>query len=236
MTVRGNERCSLLLWMACCLPFSFYILFVYGTMPGFGLSCLAMERLVRYVEEGRGRDFWIGAAAVAAAVILKSNYEIVLVALFLYLASSGVFRRKARLLVAAVLLITAYVIGNRGIQTGISSVTGRTVSDGAAMIAWVQMGLEESKRGPGWYNGYQVKLFQKADGDADLAAAWAQADLRRTISDMAGEPAKAADFFVRKIESIWAEPTFQSLWIQEVGNTSWAEGSPPWELFKEEGV
>lgn len=235
MTVWGNERCSLLLWMACCLPFSFYILFVYGTMPGFGLSCLAMERLVRYVEEGRGRDFWIGAAAVAAAVILKSNYEIVLVALFLYLASSGVFRRKARLLVAAVLLITVYVIGNRGIQTGISSVTGRTVSDGAPMIAWVQMGLEESKRGPGWYNGYQVKLFQKADGDADLAAAWAQADLRKTISDMAEEPAKAADFFVRKIESIWAEPTFQSLWIQEVGNTSWAEGSPPWELFKEEG-
>ena len=234
MTVRGNERCSLLLWMSCCLPFSFYILFVYGTMLGFGLSCLAMERLMRYVEEGRGRDFWIGAAAVAAAVILKSNYEIVLVALFLYLASSGVFRRKARLL-AAVLLITVYVIGNRGIQTGISSVTGRTVSDGAPMIAWVQMGLEESKRGPGWYNGYQVKLFQKADGDADLAAAWAQADLRRTISDMAGEPAKAADFFVRKIESIWAEPTFQSLWIQEVGNTSWAEGSPPWELFKEEG-
>lgn len=156
-------------------------------------------------------------------------------ALFLYLASSGVFRRKARLLVAAVLLITVYVIGNRGIQTGISSVTGRTVSDGAPMIAWVQMGLEESKRGPGWYNGYQVKLFQKADGDADLAVAWAQADLRKTISDMAGEPAKAADFFVRKIESIWAEPTFQSLWIQEVGNTSWAEGSPPWELFKEEG-
>ena len=207
-------------------------------MPGFGLSCLAMERLVRYVEEGRGRDFWIGAAAVAAAVILKSNYEIVLVALFLYLASSGVFRRKARLLVAAVLLITVYVIGNQGgFRQEISSVTGRTVSDGAPMIAWVQMGLEESKRGPGWYNGYQVKLFQKADGDADLAAAWAQADLRKTISDMAEEPAKAADFFVRKIESIWAEPTFQSLWIQEVGNTSWAEGSPPWEPFsRKKGV
>mgnify|MGYP004461907545 CR=1 FL=1 len=235
MMVRGNEKRSLLLWMACCLPFSFYILFVYGTMPGFGLSCLAMERLVRYVEEGRRRDFWIGAAAVAAAVILKSNYEIVLVALFLYLASSGVFRKRARLLVAAVLLIAVYVIGNRGIQTGISSVTGRPVSDGAPMIAWVQMGLEESKRGPGWYNGYQVKLFQKADGDAALASAWAQADLRKTLFDMAEEPAETADFFVRKIESIWAEPTFQSLWIQEVGNTSWAEGSPPWELFKEEG-
>ena len=74
----------------------------------------------------------------------------------MYLASSGVFRRKARLLVAAVLLITVYVIGNRGIQTGISSVTGRTVSDGAPMIAWVQMGLEESKRRTGlvqWLSG-----------------------------------------------------------------------------------
>ena len=56
---------------------------------------------------------------------------------------------RFRLLVAAVLLIAVYVIGNRGIQTGISSVTGRPVSDGAPMIAWVQMGLEESKRGPG---------------------------------------------------------------------------------------
>ena len=236
MMVRGNGNRGLLLWMACCLPFSFYILFVYGTMPGFGLSCLAMERLVRYVEEGRGRDFWMGAVAAAAAVLIKPNYKIVLVALFLYLASSGVFRKKVRLLAAAVLLIAVYVLGNRGIQTGISSITGYPPSDGAPMIAWVQMGLEESKRGPGWYNGYQVKLFQKADGDADLASAWAQADLRKTCSDMAEEPAKTADFFVRKIESIWAEPTFQSLWIQEVGNTSWAEGSPPWELFKEEGV
>lgn len=236
MMVRGNGNRGLLFWMACCLPFSFYILFVYGTMPGFGLSCLAMERLVRYVEEGRGRDFWIGAVAAAAAVILKSNYKIVLVALFLYLASSGIFRKKVRLLVAAVLLIAVHVAGNWGIQTGMSSMTEYPRSDGAPMIAWVQMGLEESKRGPGWYNGYQVKLFQRADGDADLASAWAQADLRKTLSDMAEEPAKTADFFVRKIESIWAEPTFQSLWIQEVGNTSWAEGSLPWQLFKEEGV
>ncbi len=236
MMVRGKGKRGVLLWMACCLPFSFYILFVYGTMPGFGLSCLAMERLVRYVEEERGRDFWIGAVAAAVAVILKSNYEIVLVALFLYLASSGIFRKKIRLLAAAVFLIAVYVAGNWGIQTGMSSMTGYPRSDGAPMIAWVQMGLENSKRGPGWYNGYQVKLFQKADGDADLASAWAQADLRKTLSDMAEEPAKTADFFVRKIESIWAEPTFQSLWIQEVGNTSWLEGSLPWELLKEEGV
>ena len=104
------------------------------------------------------------------------------------------------------------------------------------MIAWVQMGLEESKRGPGWYNGYQVKLFQKADGDADLAAAWAQADLRKTISDMAEEPAKAADFFVRKIESIWAEPTFQSLWIQEVKGFGWLFPAFARSLFKEGGT
>ena len=94
MTVRGNERCNLLLWMACCRHFLSISSSCTARCQDLGLSCLAMERLMRYVEEGRGRDFWIGAAAVAAAVILKSNYEIVLVALFLYLASSGVFEGK----------------------------------------------------------------------------------------------------------------------------------------------
>lgn len=236
LMVRDGEKRGLRLWMACCLPFSFYILFVYGTMPGFGFSCLAMERMVRYVERGHGKDFWIGALSAAAAVLLKSNYEIVLVALFLYLGSSGLFRKNIRLIAASVLLIAVYLVGNRGMQAGISSITGHPVAEGAPMIAWVEMGLEESKRGPGWYNGYQVKLFQQADGDSELASAWAKADLRKTLSDMAENPGKTADFFVRKIESIWAEPTFQSLWIQEVGNTSWPEGSLPWQLFKEEGV
>ncbi len=156
MTVRGNERCSLLLWMACCLPFSFYILFVYGTMPGFGLSCLAMERLVRYVERGHGKDFWIGALSAAAAVILKSNYEIVLVALFLYLGSSGLFRKNIRLMAASVLLIAVYLVGNRGMQVGISSVTGHPAADGAPMIAWVRDGTGRKQAGTGlvqWLSG-----------------------------------------------------------------------------------
>lgn len=230
-----NRRLGLFLWMLFCLPVSFYILFVYGTMPGFGLSCFAMYRLVRYVKEDRGKDFWIGALAAVAAVLLKSNYLIVLTALFLYLSSSGVFKKKLSLILASVLLILVYVIASRGMKMGISHVTGYEVSGGAPMIAWVEMGLQEGSRGSGWYNGYQVGLFEQADGDSELVSEWVREDLKNTLSEMAVNPDKTANFFLKKFASIWAEPTFQSLWIQEMGNSSWPETSMPWQLLKEEG-
>lgn len=233
--VCGEREDYALLWMLFCLPFSFYILFVYGTVPGFGLSCMSMNRLVRYVKEDKGKDFWIGALYAAAAVLFKSNYLIVIIAFFLYLASSGIFKKKYSLLAASVLLILVYVMANRGVKAGISARTGYEVSDGAPMIAWVEMGLQEGSRGPGWYNGYQISLFSQADGDSELVSEWVKEDLKETLSDMTSNPFTSVKFFVKKIASIWAEPTFQSLWIQEVGNSSWEEGSLPWQLFKEEG-
>lgn len=227
---------GLLLWMLFCLPFSFYILFAYGTVPGFGLSCFAMHHLMRYVKEDRGKDFWIGAFAAAAAVLFKSNYLIVMFALFLYLAASGVFKKKISIFIASLLLVLVYVVASRGVKFGISSVTGYEVSGGAPMIAWVEMGLQESSRAPGWYNGYQVNLFEQADGDSELVSEWVREDLKNTLSEMALKPKETAKFFLKKVASIWAEPTFQSLWIQEVGNSSWSETSLPWQLFKEEGI
>ena len=53
---------------------------------------------------------------------------------------------------------------------------------------------------------------------------------------MAEEPGKTAEFLLRKAESIWAEPTFQSLWIQEVGGGSWLFPRLSDSLFREGGV
>ncbi len=231
-----KEGVGLLIWMLFCLPFSFYILFVYGTVPGFGLSCLAMYRLVRYVRKTQRNDLLIGIFAASAAVLLKSNYLIVMIALFLYLAGKSIFKKKIRYMAAALLLICVYVAASRGMKMGISAVTGYDISGGAPMIAWVEMGLQEGSRGPGWYNGYQISLFEQADGDSEQVSVWVQEDLANTISNMIANPRDSAVFFLKKIASIWAEPTFQSLWIQEVGNSSWTETSIPWQLFKEEGL
>lgn len=208
---------ELMLCLILYLPFSFYVVFAYGTMPGFGLSCLALHRISRYIREERGADLWIGAAAAAGAVFLKSNYQIVLAALVIDLAAEAVFQKRRRLFAAALVVAAVYMAGSKGLGFCMERLTGIPASGGIPMAAWAEMGLSEGKRGPGWYNGYNVRVFWENGGDTERAAKAVQSDLAETISDLAADPGACADFFVRKAASIWAEPTFQSLWIQEVG-------------------
>ena len=235
-----------MLWF---LPFGFYVLFVYGTMPGFGLSCLAMERAQRYAAgdagagtradggSGAGRLPDLAAAVLFAAVacLLKSNYLIVLVGIVIYLAVCAFARRRPALLAAAALAAAVTVAGSRGVTFLLSEAAGQP-AEGIPMTAWAEMGLQEGSRGPGWYNGYHVGVFLEQGGDAARTRAAVAEDLRKTLAGMAADPAKTADFFLRKTQSIWAEPTFQSLWIQEVGGKSAFLAALSPSLLKEGGV
>ena len=231
-----SDQKRIVLLLCAFLPFSFYFLFVYGTMPGFGLACLGMERAQRYAAEGRKHDIWISALAICGAVLLKSNYLIVLVGIVLYLAARALFDRKLRTAAAAVLVMAVYLVGSRGMNMGIGFLTRQPVSGGIPMIAWAEMGLQEGKRGPGWYNGYNVRVFNENGGDTERTKEMVKKDLRETAEDFGSNPAAAADFFVRKTESIWAEPTFQSLWIQEVGGGSWLFAPVTDSLLKRGGI
>lgn len=231
-----DSRKKMAVCLAGYLPFSFYFLFVYGTMPGFGLSALSVWLVYRYAKTERRRDLYLGSAALTAAAVLKSNYLIVMVALVLFLLAESLFRRRWRLSAAAVFLLFVYLAGNRGISMGLERITGRDVSGGIPMTAWVEMGLQEGKRGPGWYNGYHVRTFQACGGDAEQTKERVRADLEETLAAMAADPGGTADFFLRKVESMWAEPTFQSLWIQEVGGGSWILPQASDSLCKEGGL
>ncbi len=218
------------------LPFSFYVVFTYGTMPGFGLSCLALYRIGRYIREERGMDLWIGAAAATGAVFLKSNYQIALAALVIDLAAEAVFQKRRRLFAAALIVAAVYMAGSKGLGFCMERLTGAPASKGIPMAAWAEMGLSEGKRGPGWYNGYNVRVFWENGGDTERAKEAVRRDLAETISDLAADPGACADFFVRKTASIWAEPTFQSLWIQEVGGGLALLHDMKRSLFKKGGV
>lgn len=230
-----NIRGVLLLTFGC-LPFASYITFVYGTMPGFCLSSAALYYLNSYINTGKRSSFWLASFTVSGAVLLKSNYLIVLTALVIYLISEGVFRRSGRLLAAAVIMFMVYLGSGGVVNTFLESVTGRPVAGGIPMTAWVEMGLQEGSRGPGWYNGYNVSVFARNDEDTEKTKEAIRDDLSDTAAQFLAEPETAADFFLRKAQSIWAEPTFQSLWIQEVKGGSWLLPGLTNSLLKEGGT
>lgn len=219
-----------------CLPFAFYITFVYGTMPGFCFSSAALYLLYRYIHTDKIGSLLLASLFAAASVLLKSNYLIVLVALVIYLLSEGVFRKRAGFLAAAVLMVVVYMGGVKAMNVFLENVTGKPVSGGIPMTAWVEMGLQDGSRGPGWYNGYNVSVFAGNGEDTEKTKEAIREDLMDTISEFGADPEAAADFFLRKAESVWAEPTFQSLWIQEVKGGSWLLPGFTDSLLKEGGL
>lgn len=227
---------GLLLLLLFYLPFTFYFTFVYGTVPGFALSTYALYSESRFLRTGKWNYFYRSAAAIILAVFLKSNYLIVLAAMVIYLLSSSIFRRRAGYFAAAALMLVLYTGAGKCMNSFLESVTTYPVSQGAPMIAWVEMGLREGSRGPGWYNGYNVSIFSKNNLDPAQTSEAVKEDLRETLAEFAQDPKSAADFFVRKSQTIWAEPTFQSLWIQEVKGDSWLLPSLTQSLYDKGGL
>lgn len=232
---RGKMQGTCLL-LLCYLPFTFYITFVYGTIPGFAFSSMALYYEHHFLKTGRWKTFFASAASICAAIFLKSNYLIVLAAMMIYLLTWGVFRKKAAFFAAAGLLLLLYSGSGRLMNLCISTITGGPVSEGAPMLAWVEMGLQEGKRAPGWYNGYNIKVFSDNDLDPERALAAVKEDLGETLKGFLEEPERAKDFFLMKTASIWAEPTFQSLWIQEIKGNSWLLPGFTESLFQEDGM
>lgn len=218
------------------LPFTFYITFVYGTIPGFFCSSAALYYEYRFLKTGKWKFFFFSALLICAAIILKSNYLIVLAAMVIYLLTCSLFRKKLSFLGAAVLMVFLYMGSGRAVNLYLKTVIGVPVESGIPMLAWVEMGLQEGSRAPGWYNGYNVRVFSQNESHPDATLVAVKEDLKETIQGFLKNPNDAKIFFLKKAASIWAEPTFQSLWIQEIKGDSWLTPEFTESLFDEGGI
>ena len=63
--------------------------------------------------------------------------------------------------------IVFYVVVVTSISSTIYHLTGKKVDEGTPNTAWVAMGLQESYKAPGWWNGYNAKVF--ADNEYDIS-------------------------------------------------------------------
>ncbi len=191
--------------------------FLYGTMPGFCFAAWAMLLFVCYLQTDRWR-FIVGAAVcLTLSVSLKLNNMILLVAMVIILLLHLLRKFDWRRLVSiALLCATVLTLKNVGLWQ-YELRTGRDFGKGIPMTSWMAMGLNEAAAAPGWYSyQYTVGNFQSVNGDYEAAAERSMEEIKNRLAYFKENPGEAAEFFSNKLLSQWNEPTYQSIWNNQV--------------------
>ena len=213
----------------CWVPMLYYVTYLYGILPGMAFAMAAVWLVMQYLESSRIR-YGVGAAiCMGIAIVLKSNCLIYLLAMCCFLVYDAIdsFSRKGKengnewkprrwlcSLLCVAMMVLFYVGCTKAYQKAVEQISGYELSDGAVMISWVFMGLQDSTdaTGPGEYNGYIIDIYKRYDYDNDLAKEATIADIKKVIKRMCENPLDdGVTFFAKKMAFQWNDPTFVAM-------------------------
>lgn len=193
---------------ACCFPLFFYTVFVYGEIPSLTCSLAAVWFFLEYWKRERLPWFLGSALSASLAVLVRNNSLILVVAMACILLVTALGKRKLRPLLL-VLCLAVTVMGSRFLlHTVYEKRANLTINDGAPMILYVAMGLQDTAGAPGWSNGYILHAYWGAcDFDGEAAAAMGREDIHQSLQKFKADPAYAGGFFLEKFTSQWNDST-----------------------------
>lgn len=208
----------LILW----LPFSFYVTYLYGILPGMALSLCAVYCVVMYLKTRKYHYILPAVVCMGVATVLKMNCLIYLIAIACFLIYDAIdillSKKKGSLkqCIVSVVFLLLLILGvagcNQASNRYAERLSGYEGIDGEAMLSWVVMGLSDAPLGPGTYNGYTANVFVENHYDTDKINAASKAEiskiLKRMSQDLAGD---GIPFFARKNAFQWNDPSFLCL-------------------------
>ncbi|MBQ4231889.1 MAG: hypothetical protein II699_01295, partial [Lachnospiraceae bacterium] len=147
--------------------------FLYGIIPGFTFSALAILMQILYIKEKSKRIFPVlSVLFLGMAIMLKSNNYIVLIAM-LIIGIVNMFMRKhyVKDLIFMALLVVVSMSVQPLVKHVYESRSGVDIKDGIPYISWIAMGFSEAENAPGWYNPYRtVVLDDEVNHDRKMLA------------------------------------------------------------------
>lgn len=204
-----------LLFLFAFLPQLFYVLMLYGEIPG-GLmltlslywACLGWKRK-RYL-------WWIGSCvAIGVSCLIRKNFLIGAIALSILALLLAAQEKQRRAAVFAVLLMSGAIFVPRSVQLIYAAKTETDLAEyGVPPITFVTMGLQTNgiEKIDGWYNGYNTNTWRGYGYDTQAVAEQSAMDLEERLAEMRREPLETVRFFHNKETSMWCDPLFECIW------------------------
>ena len=228
-SMRIQKLTALLLFF--CLPAVLSCTFLYGNIPAFSCGTVAVWMFLAFLNRKRLKYALVFAAAMTLAVVLKLNLLIFALAIAIVWVFDVIRTRSVKSLICFALAAVC-VLGLKGVpQSLYEARTGKDFGEGIPMIAWMAMGFSEGHAGPGWYKeDNTVKFFTHSGNDVEATAEHAKQVISERRGEFAADPGEALRFFSTKLRTQWNEPTYESVWINQV-QLSYSEKGGLYELF-----
>ena len=223
--LRNEGRAAFASLSATCMPLMMFAAFVYPNAIGL---TIVMSGLLLAAEAFSMKHAWSSVLALVSAFVLcgvgmvfKTTFQILVIAgVIASLFAIWKSRRYWQLPVVLAAVFVAKRILDWPTQW-LERVTGLDFGKGMPMSAWIAIGLGQPKNMPaGWWSPEMLQMFMRVDGDYSKQSEIAMGTVRQRLTDMLNNPAAGRQFFVHKLASEWAEPTFMTSLYSELGESS----------------
>ena len=224
----GDDRtdCIYLILAGCNLPMIMYTSFVYGEIPSFAALSAGLYYLLKLLKKivpdnnPKSADTpatkWfvcqgiLSLLGLTLAVMLRKNSLVVIIAVVLVVLLEWCFSRKHLLLVYTALCLILSLSILPITQKVYEVRSGNTLKSGVPAMSYFAMGMQESSRANGWYNGYNFNTYQETGMDTELTVALSKEAIAERQSYFKAHPGYAGSFYLGKFLSQWADGTYAS--------------------------
>lgn len=214
-----NRICAIttLIFALSAAPVIFSV-FVYGIIPGIMFAAWAFYFEVKYLKTDKFVFAAISAIFIAAAMVIKPNYLIFLIAMIMLVIIKFISRKKFIRDIAFVLIaITLANAASPVIVNSYEKRAGIDLGDSIPYASWISMGLNESEIAPGWYNAaYTVHNFTNNNRNAEKTTEVSKENIKERVIFFMKHPQYTHNFFYLKTVSQWNETSYQSIWNNQI--------------------
>lgn len=210
----------LALLLTACMPPILFCTFTYGNIPGLMFASLSIWQYIEIKDKNKLKSavhIILSALFMGIAVCIKKNFMIAAAALIIIASVEFLRRRKLQNIICILLCVLSIIGCTKAVTSYYEKKTNMSFGDGIPMVSWLSMGLNESTIAPGWYNGkYTVTNFHYHNMDSKLAAEASKEEIKTRREIFSNDKVYRNDFFSKKIASQWNEPSYQSIWTNQV--------------------
>lgn len=210
-------NCCYLLLIGLNLPFLMYTSFVYGEIPSFAAISIGIYYLFCLLctincdskqSSVITRYFLLSLLSFTLSVLLRKNSLIFIIAICIVVLFQFLKQHKPILLLFAILCAFCCISVLPFVQKIYEYRSGNTLNSGVPPISYFAMGMQESSRGNGWYNGFNFNTYQETGMDAQAASVISRTAIEERLDYFKAHPGYAADFYIKKYLSQWADGTY----------------------------